>query len=275
MTTLATQQPQTSPPLRLSSRGTGLAGLALIAVMVGLNGVVARVPAGTAHVGPPLSPPSAAFQFGTDLLGRDMASETLHALAVTVDAASIAMLVAVFAGGLAGFCAARLPWGLGWVLRRAMGVLAAVPALFLAVLFIGASDRSFATICAGLAATPLVFTRTFDRAHSLSRSAHAEFARATGVPPSTLLRRDLVYEFRASFLAIAARSLAAVAILLSTASFFGFGGAPPNRDLGLMIAAARDTYLDAWWTAAFPAAALALLVLFARLAAGLEDGERP
>jgi peptide/nickel transport system permease protein len=69
--------------------------------------------------------------------------------------------------------------------------------------------------------------------------------------------------------------LAAVAIILSTVSFLGFGATPPHRDLGLMIAAARDTYFEAWWTATFPAAALALLILCARLAAALEEGERP
>jgi len=42
-----------------------------------------------------------------------------------------------------------------------------------------------------------------------------------------------------------------------------------------MIAASRASYLTAWWTAAFPALALLLLILFARLAAGLDEGERP
>ena len=42
-------------------------------------------------------------------------------------------------------------------------------------------------------------------------------------------------------------------------SFFGFGSEPPHRDLGLMIASARETYMYAWWTATFPAIALALL----------------
>jgi peptide/nickel transport system permease protein len=89
-----------------------------------------------------------------------------------------------------------------------------------------------------------------------------------------LLRRDLTYEFRDSFLSIAARALAAVTIVLSTVSFLGYGATPPHRDLGLMIAAARDVYFDAWWTAAVPAAALAFFILCARLAAGLDEGER-
>jgi peptide/nickel transport system permease protein len=265
-----------SPPIALRGiiRGVGLAGLGLIAILVGLSDVIARAPAGAVDVGPQLVPPSLLFPFGTDQFGRDVASETLHALAVTVDMASIAMLVTIVAGAL-GFVAARLPLGLGLGARWVAGILAAVPALFLAVLFIGASDRAYAPIAAGLAAAPFAFARAFDRARDLGKSAHAVFARATGISAMTLLRRDLAYEFRATFLMTASRALAAVAIILSTVSFFGFSAAPPHRDLGSMIATARETYFDAWWTAAFPALALALLILCARLAAALEEGERP
>jgi peptide/nickel transport system permease protein len=189
---------------------------------------------------------------------------------------AIAMLVTILAGGLAGFVAARLPWGLGfllrWICRRADGVARVVPRHSV---HRTEQSRGYAPLYAGLAASPLAFVRAFDRARALGSSPHADYARATGVSAMTLLRRDLTYEFRAGFLAVAARALAAVTIILSTVSFFGFGSAPPNRDLGLMIASARETYIDAWWTATFPAIALALLILFARLAAGLEEGERP
>lgn len=266
---------QAGTMLRATIRTAGFAGLAMIAVVVGMSDVIARAPADTARVGPVLAAPSAAVPFGTDLLGRDVLSETLHALAVTVSYAGIAMLVTLAAGTVAGFAAARLPWRSGAVLRWIAGILASVPALLLAILFAGIAGRGFLPVAAGLAAAPFAFVRAYDRARSLAASRHADFARATGIPDSTLLRRDLAYEFRDTFLTNAARALAAVAIVLSTVSFLGFGATPPHRDLGLMIAAARASYLDAWWTAAFPAAALMLLILFARLAAALDEGERP
>ena len=40
-------------------------------------------------------------------------------------------------------------------------------------------------------------------------------------------------------------------------------------------AAAQRSYFQAWWTAAFPALALMAFILLARLAAGLDEGERP
>jgi peptide/nickel transport system permease protein len=265
----------TKPALRTIIRAAGLAGLGVIAVIVGLSNVLASQPADTVQAGDPLSPPSPRFPFGTDLFGRDVASEVLHALAVTAGHAALAMLVTIAAGGVLGFVAVRFPLRAGAGLRWLAGILGALPPLFLAILLIELTSRDFAPVAAGLAAVPLAFIRAYDRSRGLARSRHAEFARATGIPATTLLKRDLAYEVRDGFLSLAARSLAAVTITLSTVSFFGFGTAPPHRDLGLMIAAARESYFDAWWTALFPALALMAFILCARLAASLDEGEQP
>jgi peptide/nickel transport system permease protein len=261
--------------LRRALAAVGWSGLGLVAVAVMLGDFLARAPLGTAHVGPSLAPPSELFPFGTDVLGRDMFSETLYGLIATVTQAGEAAVLAVLAGGLLGFVAAHLPRPAGAILRWAVGAFAGIPALLLALLLIGLTARGLAGAAAGLAAAPLAFVRAFDRAQGQTRLGHAEYARATGISSSALLNRDLAYEFRDTLLPTAARALAAVAIILSTVSFLGFGAVPPHRDLGLMIAAAKATYMQAWWTAAFPALALMLFILLARLAAGLDEGERP
>ncbi|MBV9693969.1 MAG: hypothetical protein JO261_09730, partial [Alphaproteobacteria bacterium] len=161
------------------------------------------------------------------------------------------------------------------LLHWAVASFAAIPPLLLALLLVALSSRGLCAVAAGLAAAPLAFLRTFERARRESLAGHAAHARATGISGSALLNRDLTYEFRDALLPTIARALAAVAIILSTLSFLGFGDTPPHRDLGLMIAAARSSYFTAWWTAAFPALALMLLILLARLAAGLDEGERP
>jgi peptide/nickel transport system permease protein len=257
----------------LTIRVIGLVGLSAIAVGTALNDVLARAPTG-AQVALPLLAPSPRYPFGTDQLGRDVASETLHALAVTMGHTALAALVAIMAGGFMGFVAARLPRGPGVVLRWLSGILAAVPALLLAILFVGIAGRGFSPFAAGLAVAPLAFVRAYDRARAMASSRHAEFAHATGIPARSLLRRDVIYEFRDNFLNTAARALAAVTIVLATVSFFGFGATSPHRDLGVMLAAARESYFAAWWTALFPALALMILILFARLAGSLDEGGR-
>jgi peptide/nickel transport system permease protein len=272
---LAIPSPASAQSLRAVLRAVGWIGLGLIAVAVSLSDFLASAPAAATAVGPLLSPPSGTFEFGTDILGRDMLSETLHGLSVTVRSALPAVLTALIFGALLGFVSARLPTAIALTLRWLIGILAALPALLLAILIIGLTQRGWAALAAGLSAAPLAFVRAFDRASAQARAVHSDYARATGISSASLMRRDLVYEFSDTFSSSAARALAAVVIILSTVSFLGFGSEPPNRDLGLMIAASRDYYLHAWWTAAFPALALMILILFARLAAGLDEGERP
>jgi peptide/nickel transport system permease protein len=260
--------------LHAALRIAGWIGLGLIAVAVSLSDFLATAPADATAIGPLLAPPSAMLRFGTDILGRDMLSETLHGLSATLRSALPATLIALICGALFGFVAARLPRAIAQTLHGVIAILAALPALLLAVLLIGLTARGWAVVAAGLSVAPLAFVRAFERARQEERTAHSQYARATGISAATLLRRDLVYEFSDALLSSAARALAAVTIVLSTMSFLGFGAVPPHRDLGLMIAASKLSFLHAWWTAAFPAMALMILILFARFAAGLDEGER-
>jgi len=262
-------------PLANALRTIGLAGLGFVTVIVALADVVARAPAGQKKVADALVQPNATFLFGTDNLGRDVLSETIHALAVTFTAAALAGAIIVVAGACAGFVAARAPLRIGALLRLVSGVLGTLPVSLLAVAIAVLAGRNVAILAAGLAAVPSAFNRSYDRAMFLAGSRHAEFARATGIPASTLLRRDLVYELQGNFLNVAARALARGAIVFSTISFFGFGAVAPHRDLGVMIVDAYGFYLTHWWPATFPALILLLFILFARLTAGLGESEPP
>lgn len=261
-----------SPIFGMVLRSVGWFGLGLVALAVLLSDFLARSPAGAIAADAILIPPSPAHLFGTDELGRDVFSETLHGLTQTAVNAAGAAAIAIILGGLFGAVAARLPRSLALMLRGFTGVMAAVPALLIAIVIIGLTGHDFAFLAVGLSVAPLGFTRAFD--HVDLNTRHSEYATATGIPGLTLLKRDLTYEFRHILGSVIARALAATIILLSTASFLGFGAEPPARDLGLMIAASKINYLSAWWTAAFPALTLVLLVLSARLAAGLNEGER-
>lgn len=263
---------QPSSFLSNAMRIVGWIGLGVLLVAIFLSDFLAHAPAGAIMSGVELNPPSPAHPFGTDVLGRDILSETLHGLAQTGRHALWAAVIAIITGGLFGAAAARLPRPLALMLRGFFRVLGTIPALLLTIVLVGLFGHSFAVLAAGLAAAPLGFIRAFD--HVDLRAPHSEYARATGIPGIILLQRDLTYDFRHRLGSVIARALAAVTIILSTASFLGFGAQPPARDLGLIIAAAKASYLTAWWTAFFPGLALVLFVLCARLAAGLEEGER-
>jgi len=259
--------------LEVVSRAAGVGGLGLLAVIVALNNVIARAPAGATYIAKRLLPPGSDAVMGSDALGRDIMSETVHALAVSFSSAAVSTAIAIFIGALAGFAAVRLPLRMGAAVRVISGILRMIPTLFLAVVLVALSSREFFAISVGLAICPEVFNAGFDRASSLARSRHAMYARASGIPGLTLLRRDLVYELRMNIVNVTGRALASSATILATISFFGFGAIPPHRDLGLLIAEAQTSYLSNWWCALFPALALVVLVLCARLAATDDSGQ--
>lgn len=260
---------------RKTAGAIGVTGLVSLAVLAGIARFMAPFPRGVLQTGEPLIPPGAAHFFGTDLLGRDIWSETLHGLAIAMSDAGIGFLVVVAAGTILGFLGGHLLGRAGIVVRIGVDVLISIPSLLTAILISALMGQGHAAIAAGLAAAPAAFARAYDRARAHLAAPYAGFARATGVDGFALFQRDLVCEARDALLPIAARAFAAVTITLATMSFFGFGAVAPARDLGLLIAAGQSTLLAAWWIAVFPAATLALLILCARLAAGLSGGERP
>jgi peptide/nickel transport system permease protein len=272
---LAATQSFSSIPWRRIVGAFGLGVLFLLALMAILHDAVAPYGLGFAMPANALAPPGQANPFGVDFLGRDVFSETIHALNFSMAAAGIGFAFALVFGALAGLFAAHLLGRAGTLLRVAVGVAAAVPVLLLAILFVVLIGHASAAIAAGLAAAPAQFVRSFDRTRHLLSGRQAEFARSSGVTPIALLKRDVTHEFLATLVVMAARAFAAVTITLATMSFFGFGAAPPARDLGLMIASGRIALDTAWWAAAFPAGALVLLVLAAHLAAGVSADERP
>jgi len=255
--------------------GVSLGGLVVLLFLGAFHHIVAPYAPGAANVGPALAAPSATFPFGTDLLGRDLWSETLHGLGVTISHAGVGFLIVLFAGGFAGQAVAHLLGKAGLALRLSASVLVSLPTILLAILLSVLLGREFFAFAVGLAASPDAFLRAFDKACAVRAAPYSDFARASGFTDLALLRRDLLHELRETFIATVARSLAAVTIVLSTMSFFGFGATPPDRDLGLMIASARTALPDAWWTAIAPIGVLMLFLLAARLAAGLAGGERP
>ena len=260
----------------LPGRSTLPLGLLLALFVAGfLHALLAPYASGAAATAAPLSPPDLSHPFGTDVLGRDVWSETLHALSVTLSAAWFATILALGFGPLAGLVAAHLVGRFGGVMRLVANVLVSLPALLLAVLISALLVPGSAPVAAGLAVAPAAFLRSYDRARRELSASYSDFARASGISALALFRRDLAHETRDALFPTAARVFAAVTVTISTMSFLGFGAMAPNRDLGLMIASARGDLPFAWWSVLGPMFFLVLLILAARLVAGLSAGERP
>ena len=80
-----------------------------------------------------LLPPSATHWFGTDHLGRDIYARTVHGTSTSLQATSLAVLIALFLGGAIGLLAGFMGGKVDAVLMRATDILMAIPTLLLSM----------------------------------------------------------------------------------------------------------------------------------------------
>ena len=90
-----------------------------------------------------LQGPSAEHWLGTDELGRDVLSRTIHAARISVEVALVAVGVGLLGGTVIGLIAAYFGGLIDMLLMRLMELLFSFPAILLAVILWRASAPAF------------------------------------------------------------------------------------------------------------------------------------
>jgi len=226
------------------------------------------------------SPPSWKHLCGTDSTGRDIAARMLHgartSLSIGFIAQSIALLVGVTLGGLAGYYRGWFDIGV-CRFHRDHGLLSAAAAH-------PRCDQSFRFannmfyIMAVIGLTSWTASRVscvenfFGSAPSPSRRPRGPSARATsasscGICCPTRLGPILV---SATF------GVASAILIESSLSFLGFGMQAPTPSWGHILSDARR-YIDfAWWARLFPGLAILITIMsYNFVGEGLRDAVDP
>ena len=107
-----------------------------------------------------LLPPSATHWFGTDHLGRDIYARTVHGTSTSLQATSLAVLIALFLGGAIGLLAGFMGGKVDAVLMRATDILMAIPTLLLSMAIV--TVLGFGTVHIAIA-VGLSYVATFGR----------------------------------------------------------------------------------------------------------------
>ena len=105
-----------------------LLGCGLLGIATGIFGQPAAL------VSPPLRPPSWAFPFGTDNLGRSVLARTVAGIQQSVLLATCAVLLATIIGTLLGMCAGYFRGAADELIARVADALFSFPAIVLAIL---------------------------------------------------------------------------------------------------------------------------------------------
>jgi peptide/nickel transport system permease protein len=210
-----------------------------------------------------LQPPSADHWFGTDHLGRDLFARTVFGSALSVQAALVAIAIALGAGSLLGLVAGVSGGRVDGVLMRVTDVLLAIPGLLmsLAVVTVLGFGTTKVAIAVGVASIA-TFARVM-RAEVLRvrHATYVEAARLAGTRRVAVVGRHVLPNSAGPVLALAAVELGAVVLAVSALSFLGFGATPPTPEWGSLISEGRNYLATAWWFSTLPGVVVAIVVL--------------
>ena len=241
--------------------------VALLIVIFAL--VAAVVPQWLTHFDPyatapvdKLRAPNLIHLFGTDELGRDLFTRVVYGASLSVQAAFLAVGIALVGGlGLgifSGFAGGRIDA----VIMRFIDVLLALPGLLLALAIVTAIG--FGTlpvaIAVGVGIIPGFARTTRAEVLRVKTLPYVEAARLGGASWARTLLRHILPNAWGPVAVLATLDFGAAILATAGLSFLGFGAAPPAAEWGTLIANGRHFLITAPWVSLLPGLFLVAVV---------------
>jgi peptide/nickel transport system permease protein len=246
-----------------SSRGRF--GLILVAFIlaVAFLGPLISPDSPTALVGAPFSPPSSAHLLGTDTLGRDVLSRTLHGGWVLLLMALAATVLGVSAGAAAGIAAGYLRGWSDGLIMRSVDVILAFPQVVFALLLVSIVGPKLwlIVIAVGLSHAPQVARVMRSATLDVSERDFVKAVELTGVKPARVMRKEILPNLVSPITVEVGLRLTYSIVIIAGLAFLGFGQAPPAPSWGVMINENRIGISQNPWAVIAPATLIALLTI--------------
>lgn len=221
-----------------------------------------------------LESPSFDHFFGTDELGRDVASRTLFAARISLLAAFQAVFIALLIGVPPGLVAGLFGGQTDNLIMRITDALMSFPPLILAVAIIAVLGPSLtnAMIAVGILLSPTFLRLMRGTAMAVAQETYVEAARSIGCSQSWIITRHILPNV-VSPLFVQISVFAGVAMLAEAGlSFLGLGAQPPDSSWGAMVGRGFRYISHSPSLIVFPGLAIAVTVLaFYVLGDGLRD----
>lgn len=261
--------------------------LIFIALMGAFAELVAPYSFETQNIDRVLEPPSGAYFFGTDSLGRDLFSRIIYGARMSMSVGILTAVVSVIIGGIYG---AISGWVGGWIdtlMMRAIDILDAIPSLVLLILvgivftsyqpFENPELRALTGILFALSVVGWVSLARLVRGQVLQAREllFVEGAIAMGATPSRILLRHIAPNILGPVVVMLTFQIPSNILFESFLSFVGLGLQPPFSSWGVLAN-------DGWRAKSsphliiFPGVALFLTMLaFNLFGDGLRDALDP
>lgn len=243
-------------------RGRGLAGVVLVG-LVATAGLLAPWLApytpDAQFPGASLLAPNADHLLGTDSVGRDILSRTLHGIRIDLLVIFLAVPTGAALGSLLGLASTRFAL-LDTVLQRAFDLILAFPTIILAIALTMVVGPGMWTIGAVivLAEIPVFGRLTRTSVLTVEQAPYVEAARAVGASEGWILRRHVLPNSLEPLTVQLALAMSVGVFIEGAMSFLGLGITPPTPSLGSLI---KEGTQNAYHSPLFVVGPLAVVVV--------------
>lgn len=215
------------------------------------------------------------FLLGTDRFGRDMLSQLIIGMRVSLSvgfiAVTLSLLIGLILGSLAGYYRGRTDDLIVWLIN----VVWSIPTLLLVIAITFALGKGFWQVFVAVGLTMWVEVARVVRGQviSLREKEFVEAARALGIKSMRIISRHILPVIIGPVIVISAANFASAILIEAGLSFLGIGVQPPMPSWGSMI---REHYgyviLDKGYLAFLPGMMIMITVLaFMVTGNGLKD----
>jgi peptide/nickel transport system permease protein len=184
-------------------------------------------------------------------------SRTLVTVSVTATVATLVL------GVTWGLLAAYLGGAREDMLMRAVDIVMSVPPILISIMIIVVFGSNILTLIAAVAIVLAPFVSRVMRSQGLVVAAqeYVSAARIAGESTTYILFREILPNMLSLMAVESAMRFGFVVLLVASLGFLGLGVQPPTPDWGYMLNDSRNYLEAAPWLIAFPAAAIATVVI--------------
>jgi peptide/nickel transport system permease protein len=221
--------------------------------------------------------PSAAFWFGTDMLGRDIYSRVLYGARVSLTVGFAVAILSSLAGLAIGLVSGFIRWADG-VIMRMMDGLMSIPPILLAVALMALTRGSVGNVITAItiAEIPRVSRLVRGVVLSIRELPFVDAAVAAGTRTPAIILRHILPNTVAPMTVQATYVCASAMIIEAILSFIGAGTPPNIPSWGNIMAEGRALWQVKPYIVFFPAIFLSVTVLAVNLLGdGLRDALDP